>query len=137
MHGSLTVMVLWGMVTSPHYLATAVGLQIVQNGENAVDAALAVASVIAVVYPHMNEIGGDNFWLIYDAKQQQVTSLQACGPAGSLATPQLYADSGHPNSIPLRGVLAANTVSEAYRFSREKLGRSIEFPVLLQHEVKR
>lgn len=142
MYGSRTVMAPRGMVTSPHYLATSAGLQVLENGGNAIEAAIAVASVIAVVYPHMNGIGGDNFWLIYDAKRRQVKSLQACGPAGSLCTPQLYADRGHPNAIPFRGVLAANTVpgavdgwSEAYRFSRDKLGGSIEFPVLLQQAI--
>jgi gamma-glutamyltranspeptidase/glutathione hydrolase len=111
-------------------------------GGNAIEAAIAVASVLAVVYPHMNGIGGDNFWLIYDAKKRQVKSLQACGPAGSLCSPQVYTDRGHPNSIPFRGVLAANTVPgavdgwfEAYRFSREKLGGSLAFSVLLQPAI--
>src|SRR5258708_13310717 len=109
MYGSRTVMAPRGMVTSPHSLATSVGLHVLEQGGNAIEAAIAVASVLAVVYPHMNGIGGDNFWLIYDAKRRQVKSLQACGPAGSLCTPQCYADRGHPNSIPFRGLLAHNT----------------------------
>lgn len=57
-----------GMVTSSNYLATQAGMAVLRKGGNAVDAAIAVASTLAVVYPQMNTLGGDNFWLIYNAK---------------------------------------------------------------------
>lgn len=63
------------MVTSPNYLATQAGIDILRKGGNAVDAAIAVASTLAVVYPQMNTIGGDNFWLIYNAKTKELKGL--------------------------------------------------------------
>ncbi|MGH7394168.1 MAG: gamma-glutamyltransferase, partial [Candidatus Methylomirabilales bacterium] len=59
-------MALRGMVTTPHTLATQSGLRILRQGGNAVEASVAAAATIAVVYPHMNSLGGDNVWLIYN-----------------------------------------------------------------------
>ena len=53
-----------GMVTSPHHLASQAGLEVLRDGGNAIEAMIAAASTIAVVYPHMNGLGGDGFWLI-------------------------------------------------------------------------
>jgi gamma-glutamyltranspeptidase len=53
-----------GMVTSPHHLASQAGLQVLKDGGTAVEAAVAMAACLAVVYPHMTGIGGDGFWLI-------------------------------------------------------------------------
>ena len=61
-----------GMVTSPHYLASQAGRDILRKGGTAVDAAIAAAAVLSVVYPHMCGLGGDNFWLIYDAGTQSL-----------------------------------------------------------------
>ena len=62
-----TTMAMNGMVTSPHYLASQSGLRILQQGGNAVEAAIATAATVAVAYPQGNSIGGDNFWLISKA----------------------------------------------------------------------
>src|SRR6266850_1934729 len=56
-----------GMVATPHLLATQSGVAALRAGGNALDAAIAAAATIAVVYPHMNGLGGDNVWLIADA----------------------------------------------------------------------
>jgi gamma-glutamyltranspeptidase len=56
-----------GMVATPHQLATQSGLAALRAGGNALDAAIAAAATVAVVYPHMNGLGGDNVWLVYDA----------------------------------------------------------------------
>ena len=50
--------------TAPHRLATKAGFDILEAGGSAVEAMVAAAAQIAVVYPHMNSIGGDGFWLI-------------------------------------------------------------------------
>lgn len=50
-----------GMVTSPNYLATQAGVEILRKGGSAVDAVIATASVMTVVYPQMCTMGGDNF----------------------------------------------------------------------------
>ncbi|NLY81008.1 MAG: gamma-glutamyltransferase, partial [Lysinibacillus sp.] len=56
-----TTMAMKGMVTTPHYLASQAGLSVLQRGGNAIEASIAIASTLAVVYPHMNGIGGDIF----------------------------------------------------------------------------
>jgi len=53
-----------GLVATPHALASAAGVAALRRGGNALDAAVAAATTIAVVYPHMNSIGGDNVWLL-------------------------------------------------------------------------
>ena len=98
-----------GAVTSPNYMASQAGLEVLKKGGNAVDAAIAVASTLAVVYPQMNTIGGDNFWLIYNAKTKEVKALNASGRSGEKATIDFYKSKGY-SKIPSRGYLAANTV---------------------------
>ena len=49
----------YGAVTSPNYLASVAGLEVLQNGGNAVDAAIAIASTMNVVYPQMTTLGGE------------------------------------------------------------------------------
>jgi oxamate amidohydrolase len=100
-----------GMVTAPHHLAAQAGVSVLRDGGNAVEAMVAAAATIAVVYPHMNSIGGDGFWLI--SKRGQVpVGIDACGRAAMLATPKFYAERGC-SVIPSRGPLAANTVAGA------------------------
>jgi gamma-glutamyltranspeptidase/glutathione hydrolase len=55
---------------------------VLAEGGNAVEAAIAVAASIAVVYPHMNSIGGDGFWLIH-RPGQPVVAIDACGRAAT------------------------------------------------------
>ena len=50
-----------GMVTAPHHLAASSACAVLREGGNAVEAMVAAAATIAVVYPHMNSIGGDGF----------------------------------------------------------------------------
>lgn len=97
------------MVTAPHALASVAGLEILRDGGNAADAIIAVAAVLAVLYPHMTGIGGDAFFLYYDAKNDQVFAYNGSGAAAALATVQSYAQSGHA-VIPERGPLAVLTV---------------------------
>jgi len=54
-----------GMAVAPHALAAQSALAILREGGNAVEAMVAAAAAIAVVYPHMNSIGGDGFWLVH------------------------------------------------------------------------
>ena len=81
-------------VVSDHPLASAAGFDVLQRGGNAVDAAIAMAGVLAVVRPHMNGVGGDAFGLFYDAKTRTVTALNASGRAGARATPEFFASKG-------------------------------------------
>src|SRR5260221_5830250 len=98
-----------GMVTAPHHLAAQAGLAVLRDGGNAVEAAVAAAATIAVVYPHMNAIGGDGFWLIAEPGQEPV-AIEACGPAAAATTISFYREQ-RLTEIPSRGGLAANTVA--------------------------
>ena len=101
-----------GMVVCPHYLASQVGIQILQKGGNAIDAAIAVQAALGVVYPHMTGVGGDAFWLIYHAQTRSLQGLNGSGRAAARATPALYTQQGY-TAIPQRGPLSAITVPGA------------------------
>ncbi len=58
------------------------------EGGNALEAMIAMAATIAAVYPHMNHIGGDGFWLLREPSGR-VRALMAAGPAGAKATPSI------------------------------------------------
>jgi gamma-glutamyltranspeptidase/glutathione hydrolase len=95
-----------GMVTSPHALASQAGVAILQAGGSAVDAAIAAAAVLSVIYPHMTSLGGDAFWLIYDSGTGAVRSLEAAGRAAAAATVDWFAARGL-REIPVRGIVPA------------------------------
>lgn len=101
-----------GMTVAPHHLAAQAGRDILNEGGNAVEAMVAMASTIAVAYPHMNGIGGDGFWLIHEPGKPPL-AIDASGPAAGLATRAFYAEQGYgaAQGIPSRGPLAALTVA--------------------------
>ncbi|WNN90056.1 gamma-glutamyltransferase [Gloeocapsopsis dulcis] len=139
---SPTTMSTNGMVTTPHYHASQAALEILKGGGNAVDAAIAAASTLAAVYPHMNSIGGDNFWLIYNAKTNELRALNASGRAGERATIEFYQKQGY-EKIPSRGYLAANTVpgvvsgwEQAYNYAQKTIGNSLPWNQLLTSAIR-
>ena len=127
-----------GMVTTSNHLASQAALQTLRNGGNAVDAAITAASVLAVVYPQMTTLGGDNFWLIYNARTGELKALNASGRSGEKASIGFYAEHGVTKKIPSRGYLAANTVpgvvsgwDEARRYAAEAMGTRLQWKDLL------
>lgn len=100
-----------GMVTAPHHLAAQAGASILRDGGNAVEAIVAAAAAIAAVYPHMNSIGGDGFWLIAEPGCDPV-AVRACGASARMASTDYYRESGD-TTIPARGPRAALTVAGA------------------------
>jgi gamma-glutamyltranspeptidase len=113
------------MVSSPHYLASLAGLRILQDGGSAVDAAIAVNSTLGVVYPHMTGMGGDAFWLIYDAELRSLNALNGSGRAVAAASLDFYRGLGH-SVIPPRGPLAAVTVPgavDSWCMAQERFGK--------------
>jgi gamma-glutamyltranspeptidase/glutathione hydrolase len=68
-----------GAVVAPHHLATAAGLHVLRSGGTAVDAAIATNAVLAVVMPNGCGIGGDAFWLIWDAAEARQHALNGSG----------------------------------------------------------
>jgi gamma-glutamyltranspeptidase/glutathione hydrolase len=98
-----------GVVCAPHAAAVEAGRAILAEGGNAIEAMLAMAATIAAVYPHMNHVGGDGFWLIREPGGR-VRAIMAPGPAGRNAQRELYREY---ETIPTRGPLAALTVPGA------------------------
>ncbi len=98
-------------VAAPHHLASEAGRAVLAEGGNAIEAMVAMAATIAVVYPHMNAIGGDGFWLVHEPGGK-VHAIEACGPAGAKATIANYREKGL-EAVPPRGADAAVTVAGA------------------------
>jgi gamma-glutamyltranspeptidase/glutathione hydrolase len=98
-----------GMVATPHHLASSVGCSILQLGGNAFDASIAISAALAVVYPHMTGVGGDAFFLIYDANKDELRGLNGSGRSGSKLTPAHYLGQGM-KAIPRRGMSSSITV---------------------------
>ena len=101
-----------GMVVAPHHLAAQAGLRVLSDGGNAIEAMVAAAATIAVVYPHMNGLGGDNFWLIDDGQSDTPIAIDACGAAAMAADIAHYRGQGL-KQLPGRGPAAAITMAGA------------------------
>jgi gamma-glutamyltranspeptidase/glutathione hydrolase len=115
-----------GVVATPHYLASAAGVQMLQRGGSAVDAAIAANAVLCVAYPHMAGLGGDGFWLIAEPGTGAVHGLNASGPSARLATLDHYRTRCKDGAIPMRGPLSVLTVPGAvdgWRVAHERFGR--------------
>ena len=98
-------------VAAPHREAETAGAAVLAEGGNAIEAAVAMAAALTVVYPHMTGLGGDGFWLISEPGKPPV-GIQACGPAAAAAAPEWYRSRGFA-AIPTRGPAAALTVAGA------------------------
>lgn len=95
--------------TAPHYLASQAGVNILQQGGTAVEAMVAAAASISVVYPHMTGMGGDGFWLIQKPGEKPY-AINAAGCAAEMADLDFYSDE---KALPSRGGRAALTVAGA------------------------
>src|SRR6186713_1188795 len=80
-----------GVVAAPHHAAAEAGRAVLAEGGNALEAMIAMAATIAAVYPHMNHIGGDGYWLVREPSGR-VRAIMAAGRAGAKATLQFYKD---------------------------------------------
>lgn len=101
-----------GMVVCPHHLASAAGADILRQGGNAVDAAIATNAALGVVYPHMTGLGSDAFWLIYHQASGQLHGLNGSGRAAQRATIDYFQRQGMTD-LPSRGPLSVLTVPGA------------------------
>ncbi|MGC1355084.1 MAG: gamma-glutamyltransferase, partial [Xanthobacteraceae bacterium] len=128
-----------GVACAPHFAAAEAGRDILAEGGNALEAMLAMAAMIAVVYPHMNHVGGDGFWTIREPSGR-VRTIMAPGPAGAAAQPEFYRDY---ETIPPRGPLSALTVPGAvggWAVALENahaLGGKLPLKVLLASAIER
>lgn len=89
-----------GAVATVDELATMVGIEILEEGGNAVDAAIAAAAVINVTQPFSAGIGGGGFMLIYLADEDRVVALDAREVAPDAATPDMFLDPETGGAIP-------------------------------------
>jgi gamma-glutamyltranspeptidase len=127
-----------GIAVAPHSLAAQSALAVLREGGNAIEAMVAAAATIAVVYPHMNGIGGDSFWLIampQAGAATRVVGIDGSGAAAAGATIESYAGS---SAIPFRGgkaaITTAGTISawdQALAVSRGQLGGQMPLSRLL------
>ncbi|HJU22940.1 MAG TPA: gamma-glutamyltransferase, partial [Casimicrobiaceae bacterium] len=129
-----------GMAVAPHSLAAQSAVAVLREGGNAIEAMVAAAATIAVVYPHMNSIGGDAFWLVH-CPGETPRAIDACGAAAMRATRELYREQGL-SAIPFRGGAAACTVagtvsgwSLALDYSRDALGGRLPLSRLLADAI--
>jgi len=83
-----------GMVSSAHPVAAAIGASVLQQGGNAIDAAIATAAAEGVVLPAACGLGGDAFVIVWDPKTKTATGFNGSGVAGSNATRERYAEAG-------------------------------------------
>ncbi len=92
-----------GMVSTSQPLASAAGLRILQQGGNAVDAAVAAAAVLTVVEPMMVGAGGDLFAIVWDAKKKELKGLNASGRSPKAASIEEYKKRGM-TKMPQNGI---------------------------------
>ena len=96
----------FGVVTSTHWIATAVGMAILEKGGNAFDAGVATAFTLQVVEPHLNGPGGDVPIIVHDVKRGRTEVICGQGPAPARATIAHYRSEGL-EMVPGTGLLAA------------------------------
>lgn len=94
-----------GMAATSQPLATAAAIKVLQNGGNAVDAAIAANAVLGVVEPMSCGIGGDLFAIVWDAKTHKLHGLNASGRSPYAATRELFREKGL-DAIPTHGPLS-------------------------------
>lgn len=96
-----------GMIATSQPLASAAGLKVLQDGGNAIDAAVTAAAVLSVVEPTMNGIGGDLFAIVYSASDGKLHALNSSGRSPYAATPEVFEQRGL-KTIPRTGVLSVS-----------------------------
>ena len=125
-----------GMVSSVHPQATEAGVEVLESGGNAVDAAVAVQFALNVVQPHSSGIGGGGFMLVYSADEDEITAIDNRERAPIGAEPDMFLDdqgeevpflARHTNgkSVGVPGTLKAADVA-VKRFGRTELGELIQ-----------
>src|SRR5437868_3125461 len=96
----------FGVVTSTHWIATAIGMATLEKGGNAFDAGVATAFVLQVIEPHLNGPGGDVPIIVHDVKRGRTEVICGQGPAPAGATIAHYRSEGL-EMVPGTGLLAA------------------------------
>ena len=112
-----------GLVVSGHKEASKAGIEILNKGGNAIDAAIAASAALAVSIPNMNGLGGDSIALWFDQKKNKVITINGSGKSPSKATIK-YFKSKKYKKIPRRGPLSISIpgIVHAWDQSLKKYG---------------
>lgn len=130
-------------VASAHPLATNAGLEILAQGGNAFDAAVAIASTLAVVGPYHSGLGGGGFWLLHQESTHKNSFIDAREMAPKAATKDMYlaADGSAIPGLSLNGGLAAAIPGQpaalvyvAKHYGRLPLSKTLAPAIKLAHE---
>lgn len=105
--GRSEVLARHGVVATSDTLAAEAGLEILRNGGNAIDAAVATAAVLDVTSQNDTGLAGDLFALVWSAQEQQLYALNAAGQAPAAWTPEFFTEELGLDRVPGRGVNAA------------------------------
>src|SRR5262245_9876682 len=134
--GRSRVATTYGIVAASQPLAARAGVQILERGGNAVDAAIAANAVLGVTEPQSNGVGGDLFAMVYAAKTGSLHGLNASGWAPRALTPQRLASRGI-TSMPQNGVDSVTVpgVVAGWEALRARLGR-LRLAVLLAPAIR-
>ena len=126
-----------GMVASQNEIASGVGAQVLRDGGNAVDAAVATAFAMAVVLPRAGNIGGDGFMLVYLAEEKRVIAIDYRSMAPDAATLERYLDDDGKVVGAKAGYMAAGVPGTVagLALAHEKYGR-LPWSKLLQPAIR-
>jgi gamma-glutamyltranspeptidase/glutathione hydrolase len=122
--GRPTTLAFNGMVASPHYLASAAGLEALRAGGTAIDAVIAANAVLTVVYPDQTSIGGDCFALYFQAASGELHGYNGSGRAPAKSDRRALREAGHA-AMPRRGIFSVTVPGTIDAWSRlsERFGR--------------
>ena len=126
----------YGKVVTGHKKATDAGIKILKNGGNAIDAAIAAASTLAVAIPNMNGLGGDSIALYYCSKKKKIYTINGSGKSPKKASVKYFTNLGL-KKIPQRGSLSITVpgVIDAWETSLKKYGKK-NLKYVLQDSIK-
>lgn len=131
------------VIASAHPLATAAGMEVLEAGGNAFDAAIAVSAALSVVEPYSSGIGGGGFFLLYRADDSNAVFIDARERAPAAATPDMFVDAaGEPQLAMMRegalsaGIpgLPAGLVEVSRRYGRLPLATALAPAIRLAEE---
>ena len=120
-----------GVIATPHHLASQAGAQVLRDGGNAIDAAIAADAVLCVVYPQMTSVGGDLMAIVWPAGAAAPVGLIGAGRSGELATIDAVRSRGH-EAMPERGSLTVTVPGTVEAWGRllERYGTLGMAPIL-------
>ena len=133
--GRSVVMSTEAMAATSQPMATEAALQVMRDGGNAMDAAIAASAVLSVVETYSSGIGGDCFILYHEAASGKLHALNGSGGAAAAATADALRERGH-DSVPEKGILSVTVPGaiDAWASANAKLGE-LEFARLLQPAI--